>query len=622
MIEEEDYSVLNQLEEWIDIHNTSSSTLYSIMDDNLEFYKGRQYSPEDVENLAEWKATPVENIIFPNVEQSRALFGNVKTDAQVIKENNGNARISRIIDSMIEAKWDEHDIDITKDLMRFDLLVKGTAVWRVEYDSNNKSNTVPTIVERIDSRDFVYDPLCKNDIEKARFAGYGERVALSDLLEEFPDKYEEIQASQSDSFKDAFLNNDPYQLNGMPSVEVWDIWFKDTAMLVELEEDPETGEEKIKSSKRKYPTTRHVRFVGDVVLIDEKSPYNKKFGNYPFVVVPCISVPNQLFGDAPVTYMKDEQVELNNLLGDVYDHIRETTNPAIMATRGAIDFNTFFNAPNTICTINNIEGARIERFPQGQLPQEVFGMINRKSESADRTSGLGDAAHGSLIGSARTGIARQNLEASTARINRYLQNEIDGLKKVAQKLIHIFQSKIPKNTIMTMRNPFDDMADNFDAKDQKILHKVMQNPDIKREYEVVDLQINQENPDFANKMNEAQAGGLSREDALNLLYSQNIVEFKNDIKKGEYKYKIEISSYQPEDEQAVFEKIIELIKYTGDSFVIPEMILDFFPLPKHSKMKILSEFKKRQQAQQEAEQQQLAMQQQAQLQQPEGGVPA
>ena len=560
--------------------------------ENLAFYLGDQINPKKRNKKAFWRSSSVSNGIFPVVEQLHALMTDERSIPFAERRAGGTQRMQNILTDLIEQVWENNLVEVENSNSISDSLIFGTGIFKTTWDFKNKSKKDPLKIKvrRIDTRNFFNDPLAKG-INDSRYMLEQMEMGVSTLIERFPDKFSEILASKSDVFDDVFDRERRTILNEK-RINVWEAWFTDQSRLVLLDDRPtQDGEAEIKKAKQKFPTGRRVLFVGDVILEDEKNPYDW----FPYSVAPLSYVPDEFWGLSLVTNLKKLQTQKNDVRDMIFDNLKSNINSIFTMTEGAADLDEIVPVPGTVISLRG-EGASFDRVQGVSLPSEAFNMDSLISEEMLRLSGVNEATFGSTIGSTRPGTIQTQFNASLTRMREYLRKRNNlMLKDVGKKCIWLIQKFLPENTIVSISNPDNDVSNLKSPDNLEIINDVLQTERVQGEASRINVTLNQRNPDFdagveqrMNPPEESGVLGLSEKQAREVLIKDGISEFKagTDVTQGSYNFKVDIHPIQTRDQNSLFEFMTSLLQFGladplngKDGFIDAEFFYENVPLP-------------------------------------------
>lgn len=590
--------------------------------ENTQFYIGNQYTKDYTDNLASWRSLSVNNIIFQTAEQVHALLTDDQTIAFVRRTAGGSYQVERILDNLIKQTWDKQRVPKTMADIEKDRIFFGVGILKVWHDKYCKE-LLKVKVERISPFDFYIDPLA-NCVEDAEYIYERKRVSRSWLLEYYPKFADEIvgdNGTPTDSVGEEGAKKRTSDEVMSSAVFIWYCYFKDLTLL-EYEEGETISEKEVKKRVKKYPHGRCVVLYGDVVLED----YALKTC-FPYINVPLIKMPDEFFGQSLITPMKFAQEELNALESMIVDNTKSNTNPIWVATEGVIDVDQFVPIPNSVITMRNKNEDMFDKVPGIQLPSEVFQMLQQKRQEIMASAGVSDVTFGSGAQSSRPGTVRANFNASITRIREFLRGSHRAIEEIGKKLIKEFQLNTPNNTMVSLANRDDAPIDFMDDTIIEQIAESLNNPSITKNLKVVNVLVNEQNPEFKQQLSQLVSSGqaglvIPEKELREMVLSAGVMEWKNDLREGEYDYMVSSHPLTVNDPDQMMELLTMLLQYgnadpsTGSPGIIDyKFVLDNINLPnKADLIKRLSKKEEFLKQQMQAQNQQAQPQQQTQPQ--------
>jgi len=576
-------------------------------EENIKYWLSDQLDREVVEAKPFWRSASVSNSIYPIVEQIHALMTDERPIAYAEKRAGGTKRTADIFTHILENVWKDEKVEYINSKSIKHSEIFGTSIMKTTWDFKDKKRIIPINEELVDSRDFFPDPLAE-EIWECRYVFERREVPLADVIDDHPDMFEEIINSDHSDFEGK-INRSIRQLVGEPSVFVWECWFKDSTRVVD-KEDTVGGPKKVKESKRKYPTGRMVKFIGDLILEDKKNPYPW----FPYTKICLVPIPDEFWGLSVVTPLKELQDQRNRLRDLIHDNIASNVNSLFVMTENAVDLDEVVPAPNAVLSLRG-EGATFERVQGVQLPPEVFNMEQLISEEMNKVSGINDATFGATVGSSRPGTVRSNFNASITRIREYLRRRNDALEDVGNKMVWIIQKFLSDNVTVEFSDPDSDVSDLQDPENTDMLNEILQTERFEREVQTIEVTLNEKQEGFGDALAQVMEDlGVDAKQARKLLKQKGVVEYKNNLREGSYQYRVGIHPIQQRDQEQLFNFLVQLAQFgmADPAKGVPglidfEMLWENVPLPgKEAMVRRL----RRQQRKFEAAQQQQIQQEQ------------
>ena len=319
-------------------------------------------------------------------------------------------------------------------------------------------------VEVVDYHNFMVDPMCEGDIDKAQFAIYSFETSLSEL-EQYPDRYKNLDklnitdgTSDPIAQPDHYVDNDTdFNFSDKPrkkfvAYEYWGYWDINGDGTVEP-----------------FVAT----WVGDVLIRMERSPYPD--GKLPFVIVQYLPVRRQTYGEPDGALLKENQ----DVIGAV--------------TRGMIDMMGRSAAGQKGIRQDALDAVNRRKYNSGQdyefnptvdprvavidhsypeIPgsaQYMLDMQNQDAESLTGVKAFSSGISGQALGDTATAV-RGALDAASKRELGILRRLADGLVQVGRKFIAMNAEFLDEEEVIRVTAeefvPIrrDDLAGNFDLR--------------------------------------------------------------------------------------------------------------------------------------------------------------
>lgn len=608
----EDHDLISLIENFISDGKEARSVFENDWKENEKFYLGAQYEADYLEDLPAWRASNVVNNIQPLVEQGIGLVNKMKVTHKVKRRAGGNLRMEKILTAIMDQINADQKLNILKSVCTRNAFLYGTGIFKVRWNEKDESKVIPIEYDSPSTMRMVVDPKAR-DIKDARYVIEQIEMPISTILEEFPDKVGEIYQSNDDLFKGAF-DKEQISLLDDRIVTVNECWFKDSTLICEYEDvasenTDEALTKKLKSSKKKYPTGRYIRYVGDVILDDKPN----KESRFPYFRVPYIQVGEIFWGLSFVSPLKSVQEQINHLDSMFFDHLRSSIYPMYTAPQGLIDLAEWISCPDALIEYKRGFTGNIEKVQQAQLPPDAYQYSGKKSDEIMKLSGLNETAFGGGATSARPNAVAMRQEAAQIKISSFMDNLNAMLSDVGSFTVELIQRYLDTDVTVSVGDPEGDFVDYFDLEDSAYLKKALENPNFQKGFESFDLKLNQTNDIFSQKVAELTNGEISEEEAKKLVRMQEVEEFKNSVKDGLYSYAVEMHPVQPSDEMQEFSKLIEYMKYGGQ--IDPTVPLSLINIPNRGSILRANKVKQMMAMQQPPMQQEQEGKQQVQPQQ-------
>ena len=590
--ERADLELITKLQKFISIASRELDEWKEVWRQNEAFYEGRQWSDEQVKALANWRATPVDNIIYETVETMHAICTDQRPVGYAYNRAGGDQTTADILTSIIESIWEDCKIERKDSKAWKERMIYGNSFWKVWYSQDEKD----VMCDGVRPENLYIDPFA-DDIQGARFIAEKKLMPLSSILEMYPEHYDRLINSGTTVRGGAGTSYDGYSNHHNSTnderkedsydrqVDLWEVWFRDTASEEYTDVTQEDGKEEFIKNRLKYPRGRVAKFVGDVILEDRKNPYKFKGSKavYPYIKVACVQNVYEFYDKSIVQPMIRDQQEVNQIKAQVLDNIKALGNSKIFAKVGVMDIDTFSNHPAEIVEFDIEQGERIEdnvKVVDGNsLPNDVVRMLETTKRDMRSKAGLSDALTGNVGASQRPGSVRAAFEASMGRIREMIRLGNAGLAELAEMSIDLVQQFYGVDRIVYLSNPMNDTKNYEDPKLSKEVREALSDELVQKELRspLRKVIVNQANEEYSGNVQDAIQNGLSQEDAADAVRLSGVLAFKNDIRKGRYKYRMGVHPLQARDKQGYIETMIQLLQFSGQQAgaILPHLIRSF-----------------------------------------------
>lgn len=533
-----------------------------------QYFLSNQWSNDMIQRMPRWRSKPVYNIIFETVEGLHAIMTDQRPVQQAYQRAGGTQRVANIITRHMEQLHIDQRIERKNSMKWKDKLLKGTGFWKMLWNSKTKNIEV----ERVSPRNILPDPLAK-DIPECRYLTEERMVPLSDIVEQYPDKIDEIMATRDETLSRA-VDQDKMEIDGTAKVVKNQTWFMDSA----FEDDIEGKEiaEKAAKKKLKYPRGRVVTWVGDVILEDKPNPheFDELLGLWPYVRDPCIEVPDEFWGISPADLMLSGQDEVNRLDAMIYDNINTVANPLNIAIRGTLDSDAFTSNPNALIEVDADSTDAFKRDRGTPLPDQVFKFREIKIEEIRAVVGMRQVLQGDVSASQRPGAVRAAIDSAMQRIRELIRLNNHGLEILGEMMVDTMTRKYKPGRFIAVSSSDDDFEDLSSPTVSAEVREAMNSPAVQRELMAMrrQIQIGSPNPEFTQGLQEGIANGLSEDEARAALKLKGILELKDDLRDGRYGYRVEIHTLQGRDPESVRQTVTDLLRYGNGEVVDAEAV--------------------------------------------------
>lgn len=307
---------------------------------------------------------------------------------------------------------------------------------------------------------FMIDPSCEGDVDKALFAVVSFETCKAELLKE-PEKYKNLDHVIWESASPATTDN---YATSTPT----DFQFTD-ALRKKVVAQEWWGFFDIDGTGELKPIV--CTWIGNTMIRCEENPFPDQ--KLPFVLVPYMPVKRELFGETDAELLQDNQNILGAISRGLIDLLGRSANSQIGIAKGMLDpmnrrrydngqdyeFNPNANPQNSIVE---------HKYPE--FPQSAMLMLNLQNSEAEALTGVksfSGGVSGDAYGDVAAGI-RGALDAASKREMAILRRLAKGLKEIGSKVIAmnaVFMSE--KEVVRVTNDEFvtvvrDDLIGNFD----------------------------------------------------------------------------------------------------------------------------------------------------------------
>lgn len=319
-------------------------------------------------------------------------------------------------------------------------------------------------VEVVDYHNFMLDPTCEGDVDKAQFAIYSFETSLSEL-EQYPDRYFDldkldVQDGTNDpiSAPDHHVDDDSaFNFSDKPrkkfvAYEYWGFWDLDGDGTVEP-----------------FVAT----WVGDTLIRMERSPYPD--GKLPFTVVQYLPVRKSTYGEPDGALLKENQEIIGAVTRGMIDMMGRSAAGQKGMRQDALDpvnRRKYMNGQDY--EFNPTVDPRLAVIDHSypEIPgsaQYMLDMQNQDAESLTGVKAFSSGISGAALGDTATAV-RGALDAASKRELGILRRLATGLVTIGRKIIAMNSMFLDdEEVIRVTAEEFvpirrDDLAGNFDLR--------------------------------------------------------------------------------------------------------------------------------------------------------------
>lgn len=340
-----------------------------------DYFKGK--------NLPDYKSDFNANYIFSIIETIRPIMLDNDPKFQAMPRQPDGMKYSTDLNEAFSYEWDREGMSVKLFRELINMLVVGTAIFFVPWDSKEKQiKSIP-----VSPFNLFPDPLATS-VEDAEYLIYASYKNVLELKRLFPAMSEKLTGSNI-NFGELVRDNNANS-NVDNQVLVLEAWSRDHITMTE----DEKGKPELK-----YPNGRVTITCPDLglVLSDKENPY--KDGKFPFVVGKDYDVPGKFWGEGEVAQLLVPQKYMNELNNSILDNAKSTANmPWIVDKNSGIPMNSITNRPGLVIRKNAGSDVRREQAPN--MPGYVINAVETIKHDMEQISGIFD----SLKGNSATGV--------------------------------------------------------------------------------------------------------------------------------------------------------------------------------------------------------------------------
>ena len=408
----------------------------------LQYYRmfrGDQWQ----EKRPAYRASEVVNFIFQNIQSMSPLMTDGNPRVNFLPQEPSDREFAEIVDDLFVADWDKFNWLMEISEMILDGHIHGTGVGFVGFDPDALDQAGAANFESKDPLYCFPDPDAK-DPDKATYFVYAEPRPVSWIKSRYPDKSEFIKPDCDNFVKQQkAVNNDTtlrHPLDGHIKVD-WEskptgAEKDDTALYIEIYMTPqfvkpdgcldgesikdENGEEVF---KLKYPKGRKICMVGNVLLYDDRLPFDDL--KVPFITWKNYVDPRSFWGISEVEQLSGPQQVFNKLVSFCIDVLVLMGNPIwVVGTDSGIDTDNLYNRPGMVVEKN--PNSEVRREEGVQLQPYVLQLIDRFKTWFDDIGGSQDITRGTVGGGVSAASAIEQLQSAAQTRTRGKMRNLDA----------------------------------------------------------------------------------------------------------------------------------------------------------------------------------------------------
>jgi hypothetical protein len=190
--------------------------------------------------------------------------------------------------------------------------------------------------------------------------------------------------------------------------------------------------------RAKYPNGRLVVMAGPVVLVDIPNPY--QIDGFPFAIWKNQDV-GVFWGQGEPLALKDLNIGINRLLGQIYDNLNLTGNPSFLVNKNAgIDMRTLRSRPGLVIPTEMEVDKAMKPLDVRTLPSQFFELGKALSDAFNEVSGIADSVRaGNVPGNTAFATVDSLQESSSATLRQKVRNLEKLIKRYGKLRTQLIQ---------------------------------------------------------------------------------------------------------------------------------------------------------------------------------------
>lgn len=391
------------------------------------------------------------NFLFSTIESTAPLLTDNRPKVDLFAREPFLQLVAEVYSKAFEFVWEKCWMDERTNLAAKDSLIFGQAVYKVYFDPDLENKLGEVRVDLVDPREFVVSPGCE-DVWDAAWCGEKRRVPLTWIQQFYPDKAEEVEASQDTGDGQIDTSDRPDSKAKDGFITVYEIWLRDPEMEEFLEEKSELNEEtgeyetkKTKSKRPKYPNGRIMTFTGDLVSLgDRPSPF--RHGKPPYVIAYNYRSPHSVWGMSEGRQIEALVREFNLRLRQVVEFIRKNTKiNYILDEASGITQEQFvealLNGDSVLMATGGYGREAVTAVDTPRLSGSVTELLQAFQVFIEEITGVTDVTKGQIGKKSRQSASELSilLESSYTRTRQRVRNHEFALKRVGILILELMQ---------------------------------------------------------------------------------------------------------------------------------------------------------------------------------------
>ena len=318
------------------------------------------------------------------------------------------------------------------------------------------------VLEIVNYKNIVFDPTCKGDLKKAKFAVHSFDSSIDELRKD--GKYKNLSAvvvqnneilGQPDYPSDDPTQSFNFNDNLRKKILVHEYWG-----MLDIHGTGET-------------TAVVIAWIGNVIIRMEENPYPDK--QIPFVAVQYLPVRKSIYGEPDGALLEDNQKIFGATMRGIIDLLGKSANSQTGIAKGSLDATnqrryeqgkTYYFNPN-MPPQNAFYTHTYPEIPNSAL--SVLQLMNAEAESLSGVKAYNEGISSSSLGDVAAGI-RGALDAASKRELGILRRLSKGIIEIGRKIIAMNAVFLSEEEVVRISNeqfvPIkrDDLPGNYDLK--------------------------------------------------------------------------------------------------------------------------------------------------------------
>lgn len=434
------------------------------------FYRGHQWERA----LEKWRAQITVNVCFPTIENQLAVMADASIRSSVMPVEGGDYATAQASDGLLYYGFQKHEWPLEFVLGQKTALQYGGAAFKTGWDPDLGLDGDVSLT-RVSPKCLIPDPMAKS-IEECRYVFEAKILTLAEIRRMYGKAADKLkpddgiyrmdeketgitEIKESSDYDKPVLTPDE-EMGAMnktvkgirdllAKVLYIECWLRDESYVEEKVTDEdgkvvkdEDGKPEV-VRKRIYPGGRHICFVGETILKDEKNPFWHQ--QFPYIVMPNYPDIENLWGISEIENLLSLQNEINHRRSQVADNATAHGNPVwVKDSQSGVKTGDLGNRPNLVITKRM--GTEVRRESPPQIPQYIVDGHRQSIQDAEYVSGMHEVLQGQQPGSVRDFSAiRAVQEIAERRVRMKMEFQQAAIRKIGRQLIALYMQYYPSD---------------------------------------------------------------------------------------------------------------------------------------------------------------------------------